>query len=364
MGFLSTSKNAKKLDLAREMQFVVANGGPSPWRQFWQIAKLRYSKNKFSAKEYYHYGFWRPEFSRKATSAFVSIAQNQPLNRSLDDPSANPEYELVADKVRTLTKLTEAGLPVVPISATFEGDAPGAKKLHGRGDIVDFLSDPSVYPLFGKPIHSSGSLGAIRMDSLNSDTKEIELINGFRAPVAALANEIVTDWSDGYIFQPAIINHKALLPFTGYATASLRICTRRTEGKIVAFLAMMKLPSATSMHDASSINKRGMALIDLKTAKVSHARLLPSRGTSEITEAPGTGADLGELSVPFLQQSLRLCEQAHAEFKGHGILGFDVFVTDDGPLISEVNSNPDHSVIQFPTGKGLWNTEYAPFFIK
>lgn len=58
-------------------------------------------------------------------------------------------------------------------------------------------------------------------------------------------------------------------------------------------------------------------------------------------------------------QALAACVAGHESFPGHGILGWDVFLTDEGALLNEVNANPGH-VYQVAAQRGMMNPDKAP----
>ena len=50
---------------------------------------------------------------------------------------------------------------------------------------------------------------------------------------------------------------------------------------------------------------------------------------------------------------LDLCFRAHRAFAGLRIIGWDVGITDDGPLLVEGNATPDLDLMQIALDRGL-----------
>ena len=50
--------------------------------------------------------------------------------------------------------------------------------------------------------------------------------------------------------------------------------------------------------------------------------------------------------IPFLKESVNLCLKAHKFLYNHFVVGWDVVITDDGPLILEANEKPGMNAVQ------------------
>lgn len=63
-------------------------------------------------------------------------------------------------------------------------------------------------------------------------------------------------------------------------------------------------------------------------------------------EHPDSGIVFEGYEIPFLNESVEQCCRAHSLFEGALIIGWDVAVTSDGPVILEANENPGINVLQ------------------
>lgn len=61
---------------------------------------------------------------------------------------------------------------------------------------------------------------------------------------------------------------------------------------------------------------------------------------------PDSGVDFSGYQIPFMKDSLALCRKAHSLFDHAFIIGWDVAITDDGPVVVEANENPGINVLQ------------------
>ncbi|HUD93080.1 sugar-transfer associated ATP-grasp domain-containing protein [Sphingobium sp.] len=68
---------------------------------------------------------------------------------------------------------------------------------------------------------------------------------------------------------------------------------------------------------------------------------------------PATGAAIVGTPVPDLVEALALAARAHLAFAEFTVIGWDVGLTGDGPVLIEGNWNPGTDILQLVTGQGL-----------
>ena len=69
-----------------------------------------------------------------------------------------------------------------------------------------------------------------------------------------------------------------------------------------------------------------------------------------LREHPGSKVRFAGYSIPFLNEAVQLCLNAHKLLYFHFLLGWDVAITDEGPLIVEANENPCMNAVQCVDG--------------
>lgn len=69
-----------------------------------------------------------------------------------------------------------------------------------------------------------------------------------------------------------------------------------------------------------------------------------------LSEYPGSGLKFEGFEIPFLKQAVQLCIKAHKLLYNNFIIGWDVVITDQGPLILETNEKPGMNVVQLVDG--------------
>lgn len=84
-----------------------------------------------------------------------------------------------------------------------------------------------------------------------------------------------------------------------------------------------------------------------------------------LTEHPDSKIVFKDYYIPFIKEAVDLCIKAHRLLYFNFIIGWDVAITDDGPLIVEANEKPGMNVAQCVDG-GLRKKimEYAKYYMK
>lgn len=354
--YLATTQTAAAGRLAQSMMRVVTQSGPSAWRQVLDLLRLRMKRMGLNADEYYTFSLWRHDLPPNYIAEILPQSRRKAFNQALELPQLGLADWLINDKVATEALLSAANLPCTKTLASYspmDYDVPSWVTLLPDAEaIAQFLKTTDDFPLFGKPRSDSLARGAVSIASRSDNGTSITFLNRVSAPIDDLAKEIAADWSSGYIFQRFHTCHTALRAHVGGAMASLRIVTLRHEEGIEPFYAILRIPSKTAMHDGDSVNQRVWCVIDLQSGRIVKARDPQDAVGPDITHWLDPDTPLAGFVLPDWHEALSHVCAAHQAFPAHGILGWDVFLTDQGPLINEVNANPGH-VYQAAAGHGL-----------
>jgi hypothetical protein len=365
MGYLKATAEAGKFDLPAALTKVIAEGGPGAWRQAWQIATLALFRRGFGVQDYYDFALWRPAEGRVLRRELVPAARYKQFNHALRLQGVGPSDEAIDDKLATEALLLGAGLPAVRSIAAFAPDGtdlPGhVRRLATAAEVAAFLAAPGVLPMFGKPRADSFARGAAAI--VAADGASVTFQSGQKAPVAALAAEIVADYPAGYLFQPFHQCAAGLRDHVGPAMASLRVATLRSDRGVEPWYGVLRVPAKRAMHDGDARSQRVWALVDLNTGTVGPLRDLKDAMAAPVTHWMDRERPLTGLVLPHWQAALEVSVAAHALYPGHGLLGWDLFLTDGGVLISETNANPG-PVYQPAARRGMLNPDMAPMYAR
>jgi len=156
----------------------------------------------------------------------------------------------------------------------------------------------------------------------------------------------------GWVVQPLIRAHGEFDQITSSnALCTIRAVTRLVDGITQVLYAVLRIPVGDNITDNFSHGTSGniIAPIDLKTGKLGICRGSVSRVWPNIVEVemhPDTGNPILGFKVPLWDDVLSLLDHAQRSFQALKTLGWDIAVTDKGPIIVEANSTYDVDIIQ------------------
>jgi hypothetical protein len=213
--------------------------------------------------------------------------------------------------------------------------------------------------LFVKPRNGRGGRGAERWDYLGEGffegpgaqrlTKE-QLIE--RLTLAAQRGSLLV--------QPRLTNHRELHDLSSGALSTVRIMTCLDENdspEVVGAAFRMSIGANRTVDNfhaggiASAVSKEG------KLGPATDAGLNVALGW--LTHHPNTGAEIEGRSLPLWAEVQALATRAHRAFADRKLIGWDIAITDAGPIIIEGNSSADLDIIQRTARMGLAESRLA-----
>jgi len=240
----------------------------------------------------------------------------------------------VQDKYRFAQICAGKGIPHVGTLAVFDG----GRQTH---PITPFV--PDAPKLWTKALRLKGGAGGakwIRDGSAycNRDGRAIHAGN--------LAEEFRRH---DCLVQPFLENHPEIARVSNGALAALRIVTGMNARREAEFVAtLICLPHGVSECSVAAI----LGSVDPGDGHIRHAAL---PGGEPITHHPDTGARIEGIVLPYWRESVDLVSRAHATvFPRFAFLGWDVALTEDGPVLLEANSGWGaifHQMLDGPLGR-------------
>jgi hypothetical protein len=257
----------------------------------------------------------------------------------------------------------EAGLSQPGIQAVAADVQPmgGHRWLNGPEAIKAYLREADALPCFGKPVWGRAGLGAASFEALE-DADHIRLGSGAVVRLDDLADEIWSDFPNGYLFQELVRPHPALKDLIGPVIGTLRIVTLDAgDGPEVLYLGQ-KAPAAKAMVDSFAGPLGGYAAVEPESGRILRLQDRRQLGGTDLERFPVTGAMVAGTSLPHIAEALDMGIRAHRAIGDRGIIGSDILISDRGPLLNEVNLNPGHSAYQIANARGVLNDEFLPRF--
>lgn len=351
----------RTLDYPAAFRWVQARHGWSRAGLAADLARLCLMR-RFEPMEYFIYGLYRRELTRADRRAYLSQHESTALNAALNPPSARTLNRLIEDKLLCGLLLERLGVPApvtrAHVSTHFRLAAPAT--LVTRAELAEAFAAPGMLPAFGKPVHASRALGALILRSFDPADGLLTLGDGRRVPAAALAEEMLSAYPDGYLLQELLENAPDLARAVGPTLATVRIVTVQSAGGPRLLYAVLRLPAPNAMHDGVLGGRTMAALVDTDSGRILRVQDMFRLAGTEIGHHPGTGATLPGLELPGWAEGCAAVLRGHRAFADHGLLGWDVALTARGPVVNEVNCNPLHILYQRAAGSGLLDDRLGP----
>jgi hypothetical protein len=207
--------------------------------------------------------------------------------------------------------------------------------------------DPGALPdcdLFAKPLTGCGGRGAERWDRIAGRTwRNGKRILGDRALVTHLRSKGLP-----FVVQKRVRPHPALAVLTSGAVPTVRAITCIDDmGKPELVAAVFRM-SIGANRTVDNIHAGGLACaVSLADGTLGPASNLGSDARLGWTSRhPTTGARIEGTRLPFWNDVKALALQAHPAFTDRLLIGWDIAIAADGPILIEGNRGPDMDLMQ------------------
>lgn len=156
------------------------------------------------------------------------------------------------------------------------------------------------------------------------------------------------------VVEEYIVQHHDLNELAPSAVNTLRVVTISSNDKpvleengnnIEIVYASLKMGGKNSVVD-NLVGGGMVAGVDLETGK-----LVTNAGDdqgNEYAEHPATGVTIKGFQIPFFNEAIQLVKDVYADKKMEGYLGWDIAITENGPVIIEINTAPGVILFQLP----------------
>jgi hypothetical protein len=214
--------------------------------------------------------------------------------------------------------------------------------------------------LFVKPAKGRGGRGAERWDRVRGgsfsgpDGEQIEEVDLIERLVERSRREPL-------IVQPRLKAHRALLDVSNGALPTVRIVTCLDESGEPEVIGAVFRMSVGTNRTVDNLHAGGIAAnVALDTGRLSRATDLGSDARlGWLSKHPDTGAAIEGRTLPLWNETKGLAISAHREFADRVVIGWDVAILEDGPIVVEGNGNPDMDILQRFMRQGLREHRFA-----
>ena len=356
------SESSSRLGILRKASEV---SGRSKEAIFWEILRFTFGPSKLTDNDYFNFRLYDDKhYSPEQKKQVLGVRRNRALNTAIN-PKRGVLY-ILDEKLLMERVFKGFEIPGTNTIACFvsKDRFPSLGKmnlLRDRADLAGFLTT-ARYPIFGKPLSSTLSLGSAGLTGYDPSSEQISLSNGTSMSLDSLCEQILRNFYQvGFLFQEKINMHPDLRAYTGDAVGCFRVVTCKTPEGIVPLYAVWKIPGVGSMADNFWRDGK-IALIDVETGQVVRCQMGTGLDAQEIDVIPETGLKIKGVKIPDWTSVTDLAVSAASLLSDLSIAGFDIVHSDTGPRVIEVNGNPNHGLYQFASGYGLLTPERQAIF--
>ena len=272
-------------------------------------------------------------------------------------------FAMANNKIASAIWFAAHGLPILPTIALFHEAVgrPSDRLLRDEGELRAFLKKDKNYPLFGKPIEGSRSVGSASIESYLASNDSLVTTAGHLISLNDFVSYVKAHAASGYQFQARVSPHATVREMCGDRLATVRLLTIMRQGKPEILRACWKIPSGA--HSADNFWRPGnlLAQLDLSNGRVT--RVIRRAGTTyeEVSHHPDTGMRILGMDVPNWHEVTKLAMDG-AELLGElPLVGWDIAPVDSGAVLVEPNVTPDLHLHQLADRRGVLDPAFASF---
>ena len=365
------SKSDAALDVARPQQAaslvdvmrqMTAAAGTGYGGLIGEFARLAFGPGRLGFDEYVTLRlFDAKRYAGTDKKAFVGLTASRKIWTQ-----ANFRFELLglaANKIASSALFGAYGFPTIPLLALYSGGSGKASErvLANADALRSFLLDPGHYPLFGKPIGGTQSLGSASFDGVDGATGELVAYGGRRIPLESFVAEVGAHYADGYLFQRRVSPHRDVLALCGDRLSTVRVITVVRAGVPKILRACWKIPAGDNAADNFWRSGNILARLDLETGRVTATVRGTGLGLSEPGHHPESGAPILGATVPNWRAVTETALGAAKILPDLALIGWDIAPVDGGALLVECNQSPDFILPQMADARGMLDDEFKAF---
>lgn len=324
----------------QEGSAIRAAGGPSSFGQF--VAMLRLALvQRWRPGDYYYFDFWLRRQARPGD--YLPDGRAQGIFRALN---AGADLSVLDDKRHFAAFCARHGLPTPPVLAHFHG---------GQAEL---LAEPAALErdLFFKLRSGSQARGTARWTYDPAPGVYRHWAKGTKHTREALLGLYARLSSRrDYIAQPRLHDHPDLADLGNDSLSTVRIVTAlQPDGSVAEFTSVFNLPTRDALINnlvdgglACPVDSATGTLLTSFTGALGH----PLR-----EDHPFNGARIAGRVLPRWRETVALACAAHAKLPGIVIIGWDIALTPDGPMLLEGNHQIALNFLQLPPSPPLGHT--------
>jgi hypothetical protein len=313
-----------------------------------------------SRSEFYRYQLWRAELDQTARFSYPTMKE-----RTISGPLMNPAMgrKQIEWKSQGVDLMASNGTPVPQLLAIIDPDSSGphlgVPHLHTVAELTQWLEQSPDDGVVIKP--ENGRQGTDVMVGIRASQQGLVGVDGSVLSVGRVWQRVAANQPIKWRIERRVVAHPALMGFRSDIVPSLRVQSVYCNGAVHIHAATLKVPSGNSGIDNLSKGNIG-APVDLKNWTLGAGIRLGS--THRYKVHPESGAPIAGLQLPLRAEVETAVTAAAIALLPLKCIGFDVALSDRGPVIFEGNPRFMADVVQLPQDRGILHGAYLKLLLE
>lgn len=350
--------SAKKPPAAELLRHAAKESGRGAFELAREYIRLQFGKGKLTLPEYVQYGVYKlGAEAQESQDRFITNNLHWPITHQCCDMTWQATTEdkwLCSDILSRSSIAVPQSLAVIDVS---ERSYPGTRKINNANDLRDFATKQSNLPFFGKENRGICSFGAFLVEEASPD--QIHLTGeGWMSYDDCISNFI---GDSPYLLQNVVTNHSFFDAYTNHL-ATVRVCVLVDKDEVKVPFCVLKLASGENLVDSFWRPGNIACNIDPKSGRVLTIKTKNPLGTKDHDTHPDTGKNLLGEHIPMWGELLTLVNNCSPIFQPVRYQSMDIAITEDGPVLIEINTGGGFDLPQLASGEGFLTDEVEQFF--
>lgn len=334
---------------------TILRESPEPFPRLYEAILMRIGGHRLTFREYIDYQLHTDQtLTAEARRRFVGADRKWRLHVRCN----KKQWFMLHYKIPFAQFMFGSGLPIPKIHAIYDKNCahflPGAVMLNNKTAAIIYFTQAAPFPLFIKPDDGQLGEGAAGIRDYCKATQELVYINGDREPVEVFLQRVEKQ-SGVLLFQELLRPEKTIAKICGQAISSLRVTIGRSAQGLEIVSACWRIPVGKNMTDNFCHGVSGNLLggIDTETGRVTQVYGRVNDKISLVKHHPDTGYSFENLMIPDWDRVIKMLMLAGKNMTGLNLQNWDIALTDQGPVITEINVFGDMDIHQYANRQGF-----------
>lgn len=331
------------IEIARQARGVSARTGVPVREQFARLVTCRRAAG-IGREEFFMYRLWRPELDDAARLSYLSLREHRAV--SIHTSSRQAGEHRILGKSQSAEKFAAVGIPVPEALAGINGDRVGA--ITDQGSLARLLEAEGSGGVVVKP--ENGLRGEGVIVAVSATGAGLVLVSGEFLPIEELWDRTGANGDSEWRIERRVIPDASVSGWWRDTTPTVRVLTLLLDEGPVIHAASVRIPNGSSGVDNLAQGNL-VAKVDLETGMVGPAT--DGSGITRHDHHPANGSRINGVTIPLWSRYLAAARAGAPVIPRRRSLGWDLAITEAGPVVLEANAPWCSKVMQLPTESGI-----------